>query len=142
MPLLAKCHFKLRLYSVQEYRYWIMDLWEELAWLDETQIVIHKFYNPIRVHFSKRTVAPSIFRRTYMGRRWRYCVWGIFPYMFLVKLVLKDHKSCELNILAEQLYTYCLSSQLEMESSSNKTFHVTNLEFFCNVSRNINRNST
>ncbi|GBO11183.1 hypothetical protein AVEN_23733-1 [Araneus ventricosus] len=69
VPLLTKCHRRLRLQWSREHRDWAMDEWKRVAWSDESRFLIHHVrWSCQGTPSARRTVVPLLYSRSYTAR--------------------------------------------------------------------------
>ncbi|GBM01958.1 hypothetical protein AVEN_269564-1 [Araneus ventricosus] len=91
VPLLTKRHRQLRLQWAREHRDWTMDEWKRVAWLKESQFLIHHIDDRVRA-----------------GRDGTV-LWGMFSWAALGPVVVVEQTMKDANypnIIADQLHPY------------------------------------
>ncbi|GBM17655.1 hypothetical protein AVEN_202820-1 [Araneus ventricosus] len=132
VPLLAKRHRQLRLQWALEHRDWTMDEWKRVAWSDESLFLIHHVDSDVKVsRLPGEQLLPSCTAGHTQAGGGGIMLWGTFSWAALCSVVVVEQtlKAANyLNIIGIRCtFTWRLSSQLEMESSSRTTPHITRL---------------
>ncbi|GBM90242.1 hypothetical protein AVEN_86211-1 [Araneus ventricosus] len=99
VPLLTKCHRRLRLQWSREHRDWAMDEWKRVAWSDESRFRIHHVRWSCQGTPSTRLLLSCSVGHTQLDWWWRYYTLGdvLMGGSGTRSCGRTDHESCELS---------------------------------------------